>query len=81
MPGDVTDAGDDTRAGESAPFLIHAVCRPETDLEKSTGRVDQSGNALADEEPAELVLALLSGLAPAFTELGFLLRDLVAAVN
>jgi hypothetical protein len=43
--------------------------------------LDQRGDALAHEEPPELVLALLAGRAAALAELSFLLRDFMAAVE
>ncbi len=55
-PGDGADAGDDAGGGRPAPLLVHPPGRPQAQLEEGRAGVEQDGEALADGEPAFVVL-------------------------
>ena len=55
------------------------VCRPKPGFEKRTRLVDQAGDALAGEQPAELVLTGESVGTAALAQAGFQPGDFLAA--
>jgi hypothetical protein len=72
---DVADSCNHASRRNVPPLVIHFVSRPEADFEKGRIFVQQMTEALAHWQPTHLALALMAGLAPAFTQCGFLLGN------
>ena len=79
--GNAREAGDRSRGGRAAPFLVHFVGGVDAQLEEVRFRIDQLGDALARREAAFLVLRFDGFGAAALADLFFFVFDFGEAVH
>ena len=64
--GNVANASDGTCGRNASPLLVHFVGSPKADFEKLRIFIEQTGKTFACDQPPQLVLPFLTGLATAF---------------
>src|SRR5262249_1125240 len=72
---DIADPRDNSGSGNLSPLVIHFVRRPEFDLKKRRVFVEQMMKPLAYWQTSPFTLTFVPGLASAFAQHGFLLRN------